>query len=310
VWQAEWVRNRLAERYPGLAIDVVTIKTTGDKNLDSPLVKIGDKGLFTRDIEALLLSGEIDLAVHSLKDLPTALPEGLAIGAVSRREDVRDVFLPHPRERARGIAGLPMGSTVATGSLRRKCQLLAVRPDLAIVDIRGNLHTRLRKLEESTWAGMILARAGVMRLGWEEKIGETIATSVMLPAVGQGALAVEIRADDASALETVRGIHDAETFAAVSAERALLHRLEGGCQIPVGAFATVHPENGGELTISLEAMVGSLDGSMVVRGSCSGPVADAERIGKELAEHLLHDGADAILRAIRSGIADAHEPLP
>jgi hydroxymethylbilane synthase len=287
---------------------VVIIKTTGDRVIESPLSKIGDKGLFTREIETALLRGEIDLAVHSLKDLPTQLPAGLTIGAVSRRDDVRDVFLPHPASGARTLREVPPGGTIATGSLRRTCQLLAMRPDLVVVDIRGNLQTRFRKLEESDWAGMLLARAGAVRLGWTARIGETIDTAAILPAVGQGALGIEVRSDDSQTMELVRPLHDVGTWTAVSAERALLRRLEGGCQVPVGAHARIEPAAEDRETLVIEAMVGSLDGKRVVRGRHDGPAETPERLGTELAERLLREGADTILSAIRSQATAAHEP--
>ncbi len=301
LWQARWVRDELQRRHPGLAIDLQVIKTTGDKILDSPLSKIGDKGLFTREIEQALLRGEIDLAVHSLKDLPTELPAGLALGAVTEREDVRDVFLPHPRAGHRALAGLPPGSVIATGSLRRRAQLLAMGRGFRVVDIRGNLNTRMRRLEESDWAGMILARAGVVRLGWEGKIGETIDPGVMLPAVGQGALGIEIRHDDARTREWIAVLEHVPTRQAATAERALLHRLEGGCQVPLGTMARLEGADGGKSRLVLDGIVATLDGDRVVRGTASGAPEDAERIGISLAEQLLSGGADEILRQIRAG---------
>jgi hydroxymethylbilane synthase len=295
------VRDELRRRHPGLAIDLQVIKTTGDKVLDSPLSKIGDKGLFTREIEQALLRGEIDLAVHSLKDLPTELPAGLALGAVTEREDVRDVFLPHPRARHRALAGLPPGSVIATGSLRRRAQLLAMGRGFLVVDIRGNLNTRMRRLEESDWAGMILARAGVVRLGWEGKIGETIDPGVMLPAVGQGALGIEIRHDDARTRGLIAVLEHVPTRQAATAERALLHRLEGGCQVPLGTMARLEGTDGGKSRLVLDGIVATLDGDRVVRGTASGAPEDAERIGISLAEQLLSGGADEILRQIRAG---------
>jgi len=301
LWQAHWVRDALLRLHPGLAIRLEIIKTTGDKILDSPLSLIGDKGLFTREIEQALLRGDIDLAVHSLKDLPTELPGGLALGAVTEREDVRDVFIPHPRAPHRRLSDLESGSAIATGSLRRRAQLLAMRRKFSVVDIRGNLDTRMRRLEESVWAGMILARAGVVRLGWEEKIGETIDPDVMLPAVGQGALGIEIRNDDASTRELIAVLEHAQTRQATAAERALLRRLEGGCQVPLGTLARFENRSGEGPRLVLDGLVASLEGHRVVRGSASGSPDDAERIGTRLAEQLLSDGADEILRTIRTG---------
>ncbi len=300
LWQAHWVQRVLGERHTDLNLVIEIIKTKGDKILDSPLAKIGDKGLFTREIEQALLSSEIDLAVHSLKDLPTELPEGLTIGAVSEREDVRDVFIPHPgNSRMKLLEQLP-GAKIATGSLRRRCQLLSLRPDFIIIDIRGNLNTRMKKLAESDWAGMMLARAGVLRLGWEARIGETIEADVILPAVGQGALGIEIRKGDERMLRLVAGLIDKPTERATAAERALLRRLEGGCQVPIGTFARVTADDDGRRSLHLDAMVGSLDGRSIVRGKTQGDPTRAERLGTDLAETLLAAGADTILSRIRS----------
>jgi hydroxymethylbilane synthase len=259
---------------------------------------MGDRGLFTREIEEALLGNRIDCAVHSLKDLPTELPPGLTLGATCRREDVRDVFIPHPANSVRTLLGQNQGVSIATGSLRRRSQILARRPDIRIVDIRGNLNTRMQKLRDSTWAGMILACAGVRRLGWEESIGEIIPVDVMLPAVGQGAIALEIRAGDTGTASVLSGLDDYPTACAVGAERALLRVLEGGCQVPIGAYARI--EKAGEVLL-IDAMVASLDGGTVVRGRTHGDPAGAEEIGRALAETLLAGGADRILRDIRSG---------
>jgi hydroxymethylbilane synthase len=302
LWQARWVKAELERLYPGLTVTIDIIKTTGDKILDAPLSKIGDKGLFTREIEQALLEKRIDLAVHSLKDLPTELPEGLMLGAVCEREDPRDVFIPHPNNPVRTLAGQPRGAVIATGSLRRRCQLQNLRPDISIPDIRGNLVTRYRKLEESDWQGMMLARAGVVRLGWAERIGETIPADVILPAVGQGALGIEVRSADDKVLRLIAGLIHHPTLQAVLAERALLRRLEGGCQVPIGTFARI--EGDGSMLV-MDAIVGSIDGTTVIRGSISGHPNDPEGAGGQLAERLLADGADRILQAIRSGSADA-----
>ncbi|MGH2568749.1 MAG: hydroxymethylbilane synthase, partial [Bacteroidota bacterium] len=239
LWQTNFIKSRLSAAAPHLTIEVTTIRTTGDKILDSPLSKIGDKGLFTKEIEQHLLDGSIDLAVHSLKDIPTQIPPGLLLGAVTEREDVRDAFLAHPRKSHTNIGNLPRGAKIATGSLRRKCQLLAFRPDFEIIDLRGNLNTRLEKLEQSDWDGTILAKAGVARLGWESKITELLPFEVMLPAVGQGALAVEMREDDKRVAELLKPLHHEATAIATNAERALLRRLEGGCQVPIGTYGRI-----------------------------------------------------------------------
>jgi hydroxymethylbilane synthase len=299
LWQAHWVQKKLHERFPHLDVPVEIIKTTGDKVLDSPLSKIGDKGLFTREIEAALLAKSIDIAVHSLKDLPTQLPEGLALGAICEREDVRDVFVPHPHNPIKTLLDQPRGATIATGSLRRKCQLLSLRPDFVIADIRGNLNTRMKKLDASEWAGMLLARAGVVRLNWAERIGETIDAAKILPAVGQGALGIEVRINDSRVSAIVQFLHHYPTAQAALAERALLRKLEGGCQVPIGTWGRLDDVNG-EQTLKLDAMVGSLDGKTIVRGMMHGSVHDAERIGTQLAESLLAGGAGRILEAIRT----------
>jgi hydroxymethylbilane synthase len=304
LWQANWVQNELRQKFPELDVSIEIIKTKGDKILDSPLSKIGNKGLFTREIESALLAKDIDLAVHSLKDLPTQLPRGLAVGAICKREDVRDAFIPHPRNTIKKLLNQPKGAKIATGSLRRKCQLLNLRPDFEIIEIRGNLNTRMKKLEESDWAGMILARAGVVRLGWEARIGETIDAEKVLPAVGQGALGIEIRLGDTRVAEFAKSLHHYHTAQAALAERALLRKLEGGCQVPIGTFGRVEKEND-EHILKLDAIVGSLDGKTMVRGKMHGKVSTAETVGIMLAETLLASGADRILDTIRSAAAAA-----
>ena len=294
LWQAKWVQRKLMETHRGLQVEITIIKTKGDKILDSPLSKIGDKGLFTREIENALLNNEIDLAVHSLKDLPTELPEGLTIGAICEREDVRDVFIPHPKNQIRKLLDQPTGSKIATGSLRRRSQLLNLRPDLQVIDIRGNLNTRMKKLEESDWAGMLLACAGVTRLGWSRLIGDILDATTMLPAVGQGALGIEIRAGDGRVSKAVSGLHHSPTAHAALAERSLLRRLEGGCQVPIGTYGRI--ESG---SLVLDAIVGSIDGRKVVRGKIHGSPSEAETLGKKLAEQLLSAGAGEILQQIR-----------
>ncbi len=306
LWQAQWVQRKLSEQNAGLEITIQIIKTKGDKILDSPLSTIGDKGLFTKEIEQALLKNEIDLAVHSLKDLPTELPDGLRIGAVCEREDVRDVFIPHPTNPVRKLLQQRRGAKIATGSLRRKCQLLNMRRDFEIIDIRGNLNTRLKKLEESDWDGMILAHAGVARLGWEKRIGETLDALVMLPAVGQGALAIEVRNDNDKTIEFLQPLHHQQTAQATSAERALLGRLEGGCQVPIGIYARVEMNANDENELRLDAFAGSLDGTTMVRGRIHGNPDESAVLGKQLAETLLAMGADRVLHQIRqktSGLA-------
>jgi hydroxymethylbilane synthase len=307
LWQAHWVQSELAHRRPDLDLEIDIIKTKGDKIIDSPLSKIGDKGLFTREIEQALLRGDIDLAVHSLKDLPTELPDGLRIGAVSEREDVRDVFIPHPGNEKRTMLGQAPGSQIATGSLRRRCQLLNLRNDISVVDIRGNLNTRMRRLEESDWAGMVLARAGIARLGMLDRTGEVLSAELFLPAVGQGALGVEVREEDMRVRAIVEELNHEPTQRSTAAERALLHRLEGGCQIPIGAYARVEAAEGAEARLTLDALVGSLDGTTVIRDRAVGSIGEAEQLGIALADMLLRAGADQILQEIRSGVGSSNE---
>lgn len=295
LWQSRWVAGELARLYPSLHIETIIIKTTGDKILDSPLSKIGDKGLFTKEIEKALIDSKIDLAVHSLKDIPTVVTPGLIIGAVSEREDVRDVFISHPKKKHSSLLAVPKKGTVATGSLRRKCQLLNLRPDLHIVDIRGNLNTRKTKLENSEWDGMLLAKAGVTRLGWAEMITEILEPTTILPAVGQGALGIEIREEDEFVSSLIAPLNHRPTEVATVGERALLRFLEGGCQVPIGTFGRIH-----DGIFLLDAIVGSLDGKRVVRGTISGNPENSAELGTTLAQELLEKGADKILEEIRS----------
>ncbi|MDW8466813.1 MAG: hydroxymethylbilane synthase [Chloroherpetonaceae bacterium] len=310
LWQAEFVRAELHARFPHLQIELYPIKTTGDKLLNSPLSKIGDKGLFTRDIEQALLSGEIDLAVHSLKDLPTQLPDGLTIAAVTAREATHDVLISNA---GYTIDTLPPAACVATGSLRRRAQLLARRPDLRIAEMRGNLHTRLRKFDECNALplhhpahldAMVLAFAGVHRLGLDHRISEHISLNLLLPAVGQGTLALETRHDDSETLALVRPLNDMPTFLCITAERSFLRYLEGGCQIPIGALATLQGA-----TLSLSAFIGALNGQPFVRNQLSevgfleplsSQVARAEALGVHLAEQMLAAGGREILSSIRA----------
>lgn len=307
--QAEWVRDRVAERHPDLRVEIEVINTKGDKILDAPLAKIGDKGLFTKELENALLEDRIDVAVHSAKDMPTAVPDGIEIIAFTEREDVRDVFVPNPAL-AQGRApdagpltldDVPEGARVGSSSLRRRSQLLALRPDLDVVDIRGNVETRLRKLVEEEMTGTILAAAGLSRLGRSEVAGFSFAFDQMLPAVGQGALAIEARADHPRRRDLVAALDHPPTALAVKAERALLGTLEGGCQVPIAAHARwkVGGERGAG-TLVLAAYVGSLDGSRSVRGERDRLAGDPEGLGIFLAAELLERGAGEILDEIRT----------
>jgi hydroxymethylbilane synthase len=295
LWQSNFVKSELRKLFPALDVELQIIKTLGDKILDSPLSRIGDKGLFTKEIDHALLDRTIDIAVHSAKDVPTLLPAGLTIGAVVEREDVRDAFIAHPAKNHRRFGDLPRHAKIATGSLRRRCQLLQIRPDLEVIDIRGNLNTRLKKLATSDWDGMVLARAGVKRLGWEERIAEVLPVETILPAVGQGALAIVIREEDEGVRELVQKLHHESTAVAVNGERAFLRFLEGGCQVPIGTYGRL--EDG---KFRLDALIGSLDGRRVVRGSIGGSPAESEALGIQLAKQLLERGGREILSEIRT----------
>jgi hydroxymethylbilane synthase len=284
LWQARWARDRLAEAGRESRIDV--IKTTGDKITDVPLAKVGTKRLFTKEIEEALLEGRADLAVHSLKDLPTELPAGLTLAAVPAREDPRDALV------GKRLADLPHGARVGTSSLRRAAQLRKVRPDLEIESVRGNLDTRLRKLDEGQYDAILLAAAGLKRLGWADRIAEVLPAETMCSAVGQGALAIETR-EGGAGFEAARALDDPIAHAAVDAERGVLRTLGGGCQVPIGAYARVE---GGRLRIV--AVVASPDGVHVIRGVDEGPAADAAAIGARLGEDLLQRGAREILEEV------------
>ena len=302
LWQTERIRELLAAA--GHDTERVEIRTTGDMVQGVPLARIGSVALFTRQIDEAMLAGRIDLAVHSLKDLPTELSRGIVIAAVAEREDSRDALVA--RETIRW-GDLPRGATVATSSLRRRAQLLHARPDLQVADVRGNVDTRLARLDrEEGWAAMLLAAAGLLRLGLGHRIGERLPPDLMLPAPGQGALAVTARADDAAAIAAARAVvHHGPTAIAVSAERAFLGRLEGGCQVPVAAQATLHPA-GGDRELRLQGRVISLGGERIAQGLERGAVRspeEAERLGVLLAERLLGEGAAGILAEVRAGVA-------
>jgi hydroxymethylbilane synthase len=266
------------------------IQTSGDKILDVPLAQIGGKGLFVKEIEEALLSGEIDLAVHSMKDVPTELPEGLAILCVPLREDPRDALISRDR---RSIMDLPRGARIGTSSLRRQSQLLHARPDLTIAMLRGNLDTRLKKVREGQFDAIVLAAAGLRRLAWAHEITENLTPQISLPAIGQGALGIEGRRDDLFIRSLLSGLDHAPSKTAVLAERALLHRLQGGCQVPIAAHATVVGTG-----VRLEGLVSSVDGKELIREIVEGTIEDPESIGIQLAERLLARGGDRILQAI------------
>jgi len=290
LWQANWVKETLIRKNPGLDVEVVKIKTTGDKILDVPLAKVGGKGLFVKEIETALLDNSVDLAVHSMKDVPTLLPEGLEIVAVTERKDPRDVIISRD---GKTLAQLPEGARIGTSSLRRQAQLSGYRPDLVMEPLRGNINTRLQKLREGQYDAIVLAYAGVTRLGWEGEVTQILDTDIMLPAIGQGALGIESRGDDPGTLERILFLNHPETSVCVRAERAFLHRLEGGCQVPIAAYATADNSK-----ITLTGLVAGLDGGKLIRMEVRSDEASAEEAGLELAEQILDSGGREILEEI------------
>ncbi|MBI4699025.1 MAG: hydroxymethylbilane synthase [Nitrospirae bacterium] len=322
LWQANWVKARLGELNPGVEIELLKIKTTGDMILDVPLAKVGGKGLFVKEIEEALIRKEADLAVHSMKDVPTDLPEGLHLASVCKREDPRDAFITkiqNSKFKIQNFMELPRGAKVGTSSLRRSCQLLSIRPDLEIVQLRGNLDTRMRKLDEGQFDAIILAAAGVKRLGLAERITEFLEPGISLPAIGQGAVGIECRTDDEYINDILRPLNHPETSVCVRAERALLKKLEGGCQVPIAAYARLLTEGamvqGQEsvvtgqgsgnaslatrhLSLVLDGLVGSVSGDTIIKGSITGKPEEAEQLGIRLAEDLLSRGAGKILAEI------------
>lgn len=292
LWQTDYVKTELEKRFPRVRFEVRIIKTTGDVILDTALSKIGDKGLFTTQIENALLSGEIDLAVHSLKDLPTTQPKHLKIGAVSAREMPNDALIS---KHYSSLEDLPKNAKIATGSLRRKSQLLHFRPDLEVVEIRGNVPTRIEKFLASDLDGIILAFAGVHRLNLDEHIKQIIPADIMLPAVGQGVMAIEVRDEDYEISVMVRELNDRKAEICITAERAFLRSLEGGCQVPIGGFAVLEKEE-----IFLQGFIGSLKGEKIIRDSMRGNSSEAENLGRNLAEKCLLQGAAELLDESRS----------
>lgn len=291
LWQANFIKSELEKKDKTISVEIEIIHTKGDKVLDIALSKIGDKSLFTKELETALLRGKIDLAVHSLKDLQTELPAGLKLAAVTKRHNPGDVLIA--RKKGTTIKNLKVGATVATGSLRRKTQLMHLRPDINIVDLRGNVPTRIKKFLDSKWDAIILARAGVERLKLNKYISSFISTHLLLPAVGQGALGIEINNKKSFVEKLLKLIHDENTYSAVLAERSLLRTLEGGCQVPIGAYAQV-TSNG----LFLDALVGSLDGAITFRKKLRGSKKNPELLGKTLAKDLLKAGANSILQEI------------
>ncbi len=295
LWQSEFIKRELEKKNREITVEIRIIKTKGDKILDVALSKIGDKSLFTKELEVELLNRKIDLAVHSLKDLQTQLPEGLKLSAVSKRHPVEDVLIA--RKKGTTIHTLRENGSVATGSLRRRSQLLHLRPDLTIHELRGNVNSRIKKFLESDWDAIIMARAGIERLNLKKYISSYIDKEDMLPAVGQGALGIEIHQDNKFVDEILQSIHHEETYKAVLAERAFLRKLEGGCQVPIGASAEVKP-NG----IYLDGLVASVDGSLTFRKKVRGSSKEPEKVGIELAKDLIKAGAKEILDEIYNNV--------
>ena len=287
LWQAEHVRDRLLALHAGLVVELVTMTTRGDKILDTPLAKIGGKGLFVKELEVGILEGRADIAVHSMKDVPVEFPDGLSLAVVLEGEDPRDAFVSN---RYDSVDDLPQGAHVGTASLRRQSQLLARRPDLKIGALRGNVNTRLRKLDEGQFDAILLACAGLKRLGMADRISRALEPEESLPAIGQGIVGIEARVDDRAVLDLIEPLADPQSAVRITAERALNQTLAGGCQVPIAGHATLHGND-----LLLRGLVGQPDGQLMVRGEVRGPQADAARLGAELGEQLLRDGAREIL---------------
>ncbi|OGT21377.1 MAG: hydroxymethylbilane synthase [Gammaproteobacteria bacterium RBG_16_57_12] len=290
LWQAEFVKAELERHHPGIRIELLKMTTQGDKILDTPLAKVGGKGLFVKELEAGMLEGQADIAVHSMKDVPVEFPPGLHLAVICEREDPRDVFVSNNYS---SLEDLPLNARVGTSSLRRQCQIRAYRPDLQIRDLRGNVNTRLKKLDEGDYDAVILAAAGLIRLGFGKRITGYIETDISLPAIGQGAVGIECRTDDARINTLIAPLKHEETWRRVMAERAMNQRLEGGCQVPIGGYAVIQGDR-----IHLRGLVGSTDGQRIIKDDISGAVAEGERLGVQLADRLLARGAREILREV------------
>ena len=290
LWQAEYVKAELMRHHPQLQVELVPMSTQGDKILDTPLAKIGGKGLFVKELEQAMLEGRADIAVHSMKDVPVEFPEGLMLHTICPRENPQDAFVSN---QFKALSDLPAGAVVGTSSLRRQCQIKALRPDLTVRDLRGNVNTRLAKLDNGEYAAIILAAAGLIRLGFEHRIASLLPIETSLPANGQGAVGIECRSDDLQVQQLLAPLEHGITRSCVLAERAMNRKLQGGCQVPIGAYAEIDGD-----TLSLRGLVGSLDGREIIRHQVSGPVAEAEQLGTALAEHLLSQGADRILQDV------------
>jgi hydroxymethylbilane synthase len=290
LWQAEYVKARLEFFHPGLVVELVPMSTQGDKILDTPLAKIGGKGLFVKELETAMLEDRADIAVHSMKDVPVEFPEGLMLSTICEREDPRDAFVSNHFS---SLDQLPQGAVVGTSSLRRQCQIKALRPDLQIRDLRGNVNTRLAKLDAGEFDAIILAAAGLIRLGFHARIAAYLPVSQSLPANGQGAVGIECRSDDAAVQALLAPLEHTATRQAVLAERAMNRALQGGCQVPIGAFAEIDGDK-----LYLRGLVGQLDGQQILQAEVRGAAADGEALGQQLAGMLLAQGAGAILAAV------------
>ncbi|HEY3699180.1 MAG TPA: hydroxymethylbilane synthase [Spongiibacteraceae bacterium] len=298
LWQAEFVRAQLQRHHPGLRVELVTLTTRGDKILDTPLAKIGGKGLFVKELETALLEGAADIAVHSMKDVPMEFPAGLELATICAREDPRDAFVS---ARYDTLAALPHGARIGTSSLRRQCQLRALRPDLRIMTLRGNVNTRLAKLDADEFDAIILATAGLVRLDFAARIRQRIDTEISLPAAGQGAVGIEIRSGDTRVQPLLQPLHDQPTALCVGAERALNKRLQGGCQVPIAAFAQLRDDQSHGDELHLRGLVGAPDGSTILRAQLNGSSIDPEALGIAVAEQLLQQGAGAVLEQVYRG---------
>ncbi len=290
MWQAEFVKAELERLHPGLSVELLPMSTKGDKILDVPLAKIGGKGLFTKELEDRMMAGEADIAVHSMKDVPMELPEGFALGAILERHAPTDAFVSNQYNH---FSDLPQGAVLGTSSLRRKAQLMAERPDLVVKDLRGNVGTRLGKLDAGEYDAIVLATSGLKRLELEDRIRHELSPEVCLPAVSQGTLGIEYFSKDQEVLDLIKVLNHSETEIRTRAERAMNHRLEGGCQVPIGVYAELK-ENG----IFLRGLVGSLDGSTILRSEAMGAIDDPETLGIQVAEALLDKGAWDILKEV------------
>lgn len=292
MWQAEYVKHALETAHPQLQVELLPMSTKGDKILDTPLAKVGGKGLFIKELEVAMQEGRADIAVHSMKDVPVEFPDGFGLYAICERENPFDAFVSN---QFASLEALPDGATVGTSSLRRQCQLKNLRPDLNIIDLRGNVNTRLAKLDAGQYDAIILAAAGLIRLGMSERIQQQLEATISLPAVGQGAVGIECRNDDQELIDLLQALNHPDTAVRVLAERAMNAELQGGCQVPIGSFAELIDDQ-----IYLRGLVGSVDGQQILRCSENGPISEAENIGKRVATGLLSQGADKLLAELQA----------